>query len=145
MDRSPTGDEGLCPHLSVGTKPDCSGKGTTSKGMSKKSQTQPRQKVRTALNGKEPPLYHTPVHSLIPIKKGGRGQLPGPTAQEPDGLILDSNSAISGCAEFNHTASTAPGMRREEQLLEKYATHATDTSTILSDGAKSPGTCDSRT
>jgi len=27
-------------------------------------------------------------------------------------------------------------MRREEQLLEKYATHATDTSTLLSDGAK---------
>jgi len=39
----------------------------------------------------------TPDHPLTPTIKGGRGQLPGPnTIQEPDGLILDSNSVITG-------------------------------------------------
>jgi len=135
MDRSPTENEGLCPHERVGNKPDCPGKAPTSEDpeliMSEKSQSQPRQKDRTALNGTEPPLHHTPDHPLTPIIKGGRGQLPGPnTAQEPDGLILDSNSAITGFTEFTYTASPEPSMQREEQLLEKYAPHATDTPTL---------------
>jgi len=103
---------------------------------SKQRQSQPRQIDRTALNGTEPPRYHTPDHSLTLIIKGGRGQLPGPTAQEPDGLILDPRSAITGFAEFTYTASSGPGIRREEQLLEKYDTHTTDTSTLLNEGAK---------
>jgi len=136
--RSSTGNEGLCPHGRIG-KPERLDKDLMRKdsgSASKQRQSQPRQIDRTALNGTEPPRYHTPDHSLTLIIKGGRGQLPGPTAQEPDGLILDPRSAITGFAEFTYTASSGPGIRREEQLLEKYDTHTTDTSTLLNEGAK---------
>jgi len=132
--RSSTGNEGLCPHGRIGKpeRPDKDPMRKDSDSASKNRQSQPRQKVRTALNGTEPPLCHTPDHSLTPIIKGGRGQLPGPTAQEPDGLILDPLSAITGSVEFTYTASSGPGMRREEHLLEKYGLHTTD----LNNGAK---------
>ena len=42
----------------------------------------------------------------------------------------------SGCTEVNQTTSSATGIQRQEQLLEKCVTHATDTATLLSDGAK---------
>jgi len=42
----------------------------------------------------------------------------------------------TGFAEFNYIALPESDGGKEEQLLEKYATHSTDTSTLLSDGAK---------
>jgi len=141
MDRSPTGNEGLCSYVRVEDTPDCSDKGPTNKDperlISKKRQPTTRQKVRSALNKKEPPLSHIPEHPLTPINKGRRKKLPGPAAQEPDGLIPDFNSVNAGCTEVNQTTSSAAGMQRQEQLLEKYITQATDTATLLSDGAKS--------
>jgi len=76
MERSSTGNDGLCPHGRIG-QPERPDKGPRRKdpdsNTSKKSQSQPCKKVRTALNGTEPPLCHTPDHSLTPIIKGGRG------------------------------------------------------------------------
>ena len=96
----------------------------------KQRQLQPHQINQIALNGTEPPRVH-PI-----TQKDGRGQLPGPNVHKPDGLSLDPQSAITGFAEFTYTASSGPGIWREEQLLEKYDTHTTDTSTLLNEGAK---------
>jgi len=136
MDRSPTGYEGLC----VVNIPDCPNVRPTSTDLeritSKKSLSPPRQTDRTVLKGIEPPLYHTPDHSLTPTKKSGRGQLPGPIAHDPEGLILDSNSATTGFAKFTCTAASESDMQREEQLSEKYGTRATDISTLRKGGTK---------
>jgi len=152
IDRTPTEDDGLHLHEREGNLSGRPGKVLTSKDskliVSEKSQSQPRQEDRTALNGAELPPHHTPDHPPTPTIKGRRGQLPGPnTAQEPDGLILDSNSAITGFTEFTNTATSESSTRREEQLLEKYASHATDTPMLRSDGAKAalPGALDSGT
>ena len=143
LERSSTVNEGLCPHGRIGKpeRPDKDPMRKDSDSTSKNRQSQPRQKVRTTRNGTEPLLCHAPDHSLTPIIKGGRGQLPGPAAQEPDGLIPDPLSAITGFAEFIYTASSGPGMRKEEHLLEKYGIHTTD----LNDGAKTalPGALES--
>jgi len=130
--RSPTGNEGLCPHGRTGKpeRPDKELMRKDSGSAPKQRQSQPRQIDRIALNGTEPPRLHPTT------QKDGRGQLPGPTTQEPDGLILDPQSAITGFAEFTYTVSSGPGIWREEQLLEKYDTHNTDTSTLLNKGAK---------
>ena len=139
MDGSPTGNEGVCPHVRVGETPDCPDKGPRKQDferlISKKRQPTTRQKVRSALNKKEPPLSHIPEHPLTPVNKDRRKQILVPAAQEPDGLIPDPNSATPGCAKVHQTTSSATSMRRAEQLLEKYVTHATDTATHLRDGA----------
>jgi len=138
MDRSPTGNERLCLYVRVGDTPDHPDKGPTNtdpeRPSSKNRQTQTRQKARSALNKTGPPPHHIPEHPATPTNTGGR--LPGPAAQERDGLILDSNSMTSGCTEVDQTTSSATGMQRQEQSLEKRVTHATDTATLLSDGAK---------
>jgi len=141
IDSTPTEDEGLHLHEREGNIPDLPGKVPTSRDskliVSEKGQSQPRQEDRTALNGAKLPPAHTPDPPPTPTIKGRRGQLPGPdTAQEPDGLILDSNSAITGFTEFTNTATSESSTRREEQLLEKYASHATDAPMPRSDGAK---------
>ena len=152
MDRTPTENEGWHLHERAGNKLGHPGKVPTSKDtkltVSEKGQSQPRQEDRTALNGTELPPHHTPDHPPTCKKKGGRGQLPGPnTAQEPDGLILDSNSAITGFTELTDTATSESSTQREEQLLEKYASHATDTPMLRSYGVKTalPGALDSGT
>jgi len=102
------------------------------------SQKQPLKGDRTARKGAKTPSA-TPISntSPTPTKKGRRGQLPGlDTAQEPDGLILDSNSAITGFTEFANTATSESITRREEQLSGKYASHAKDTPILRSDGSK---------
>jgi len=149
IDSTSTEDEGLHLHEREGNIPDLPGKVPTSRDskliVSEKGQSQPCQEDRTALNGAKFPPYHTPDPPLTPTKKGRRGQLPGPdTAQEPDGLILDSNSAITGFTEFTNTATSESSTRREEQLSVKYASHATDTPMLRSDGAKTalPGVLD---
>jgi len=63
---------------------------------------------------------------------GNEGLCPHGREAKPD---HPDNSAITGFAEFAYTASSGPGMRREEQLLEKYDTHTTDTPTLLNEGA----------
>ena len=139
MGSSPTGQEGLRPQGRAGSTPDCPSKGPTSKDLDRIMSRKPsplRQIDRTVLNGTEPPLYQAPDHSLTPTNKGGRGQLPGPIADEPDGLSLDSNSALTGFAEFARAAFPKSDIQREEQLSKKYATYATDMSTLLSGGAK---------
>jgi len=149
IDSTSTEDEGLHLHEREGNIPDLPGKVPTSRDskliVSEKGQSQPCQEDRTALNGAKFPPYHTPDPPLTPTQKGRRGQLPGPdTAQEPDGLILDSNSAITGFTEFTNTATSESSTRREEQLSVKYASHATDTPMLRSDGAKTalPGVLD---
>jgi len=127
MVRSPTGNEGVCPYVTVGDTPDCPDKGPTNKDPERLK------------------LKNRPT--LTSMNTGGRQQLPGHVAEEPDGLIPDSNSVTSGCTEVNHTTSSATGMQRQEQLLEKYGTHTTGTATLLSDGAKTaqPGTLEPTT
>jgi len=112
IDRSPTGNEGLCPCVQEGDTPDCSDKGPRNKDharpISKKHQTQPRQKVRrTKLNL---PQNHILEHPRTHINSEGRKQLPGPAAHEPDGP--DSNSATPDCAEVIQTTSSVSGMQR---------------------------------
>jgi len=151
MVRSPTGNEGVCPYVTVGDTPDCPDKSPTNKDPErlklKNRPTQPRQKVRSALHKTELPLHPAPGHPLTSMNTGGRQQLPGHVAQKPDGLIPDSNSVTAGCTEVNHTTSSATGIQRQEPLLEKYGTHITGTATFLSDGAKTaqPGTLEPTT
>jgi len=151
MVRSPTGNAGVCPYVTAGDTPDCPDKGPTNKDperlILKNRPTQPRQKVRSALNKTEPPLHPVTEHPLTSINNGGRQQLPGHVAQEPDGLIPDSNSVTSGCTEVNHTTSSATSLQRQEPLLEKYGKHTTGTATLLSDGANTatPGTLEPTT
>jgi len=102
-----------------------------------KSQKQPRKGDRTALKGaKTPSATPTSDPSLTPTKKGRRGQPPGPdTTQEPDGQISDTSSVIIGFIEFTNTVTSESIARREEQLSERYPSHATETPTLRSDGA----------
>jgi len=140
-DSTPSEDGGLLPHEREGSTIDLPGLVPTSMDskltVPEKSQSQPRQGDRTALNGANPSPAHTSDPPLTPTNKGRRGQLPGlDTAQEPDGLILDSNSAITGFTEFANTATSESITRREEQLSGKYASHAKDTPILRSDGSK---------
>jgi len=127
MVRSPTGNEGVCPYVTVGNTPDCPDKGPTNKDPErlklKNHPTQPRQKVRSALHKTEPPQHPAPEHPLTSMNTGGRQQLPGHVAQKPNDLIPDSNSVTAGCTEVNHTTSSETSIQRQEPVLEKYGTH----------------------
>ena len=92
----------------------------------KQRQSQPHQTDRIALNPRAHPT----------TQKVGRGPLSGSNAQEPDGLNLVPQSASTVSAESTYTASSGPGIRREEQLTDKCDTHTTVTPTLPTEGAK---------
>jgi len=125
---STTGYEGHCPHGRTGKpeRPDKESMRQDSSNAPKQRQSQPHQTDRIALNPRAHPT----------TQKVGRGPLSGSNAQEPDGLNLVPQSASTVSAESTYTASSGPGIRREEQLTDKCDTHTTVTPTLPTEGAK---------